>query len=331
MDQALLWYDSSVLHARERNMLLIQAGKVYAALSRFELAIGYLQQALYSVHGDTYHELVILEALSDLYESNGDYRAALHCLRSLYALQDSLGSVEVSSKVNELETQYRTAQKDKTIAEGQLKIQAQELRLNRQRNWVGAAISGLLLLLLLASWRYTHMRQKNRRLQSQMEVEQLKSEMAGEQKERARIASELHDGIVAELTAIKMNLEVSGNRLPEAPLAYRTHLKELSTVINEVRNTAHNLMPEILLKHGLAEAVGLLCDTLEKTGRLKWITSTMGILPLFPQSMRQSVYRIIQELLHNIIKHAQASKALLQLSSNDGLLTIELEDDGVGM
>src|SRR5690606_4020840 len=100
------------------------------------------------------------------------------------------------------------------------------------------------------------------------------------------------------------------------------HLKELSTVINEVRNTAHNLMPEILLKHGLAEAVGLLCETLEKTGRLKMDYQHYGDFKAVSQPMRQSVYRIIQELLHNIIKHAKANKALLQLSSNDGLLTI---------
>ena len=56
-----------------------------------------------------------------------------------------------------------------------------------------------------------------------------------------------------------------------------------------------------------------------------------GDFTTISQSMRQSVYRIIQELLHNIVKHARASKALLQLSSNDGLLTVELEDDGVGM
>lgn len=331
ISQAMPFLDSTVLHARERNMLFFQGGKVYAALGQYNIAIDYLQRAQEYVQGDAYLEMHILNTLSEVYAAKGDYHAALVNMRYLYAMQDSLGTVQMAAKAHELETRYRTAEKDKAIAEGLVRIQAQELRLHRQRNWVGGAIGGSMLLLLLASWRYTHMRQKHRRLQSQMEVEQLKAEMVGEEKERARIASELHDGIVAELTAIKMNLEVAGRRLPEAPLAYREHLRKLSAVINEIRNTAHNLMPEILLRHGLAEAVGLLCETIGKTGRLNIEYQHYGDFRAISQPMRQSVYRILQELLHNIIKHAKASRALLQLSCNDGLLAVELEDNGVGM
>lgn len=331
LQSPLSWENKNTLSSKEKNMLLIQAGTVHLKLNQYTLAERYLKQALNTTQENQYHYMMTVSKLHELSAAIQDYSRAYAYLKELYVFQDSLGNKEVAMQVNELETKYRSAEKDKTIAENQLRMSVQENRLARQRNWIGGVVSGSLLLLMLLSWRYSHVRQKHKRLESQMEIEQLKAAMEGEQKERARIASELHDGIVAELTAIKMNLEASSNRLLSLPDSYQQNLKELSTVINDVRNTAHNLMPEILLRHGLAEALGLLCESIVKTGRLSIDYQQYGDYTALDMDTRQQIYRIAQELLHNIIKHARAQHALLQASCHKGLLTINLEDDGIGM
>ena len=330
LEQTLPLTGQPVLQSRERNFLLIQAGSIYIAIKQYETAKRYLHTALASIKGDTYNYLNIVYLLSQLYAEEGHYEKAYNFRIRYDSLQDSLGNNKVAMDINELETKYRTAQKDKVITESKLRISEQDKRLANKTNWILGIVAGSLLVIMLLSWRYLYLRQKNKRLQSQQAIEHLKAEMEGEQKERSRIATELHDGIVSELTAIKMNLDAATQSEASAQ-EYQRQLNELGNVINDVRNTAHNLMPEILLRHGLAESVGLLCETLQKTGRLDVEYQQYGDFSQLDMAFRKTVYHIIQELLHNIIKHARATHALVQLSSYNGLFTANIEDNGIGM
>ncbi len=305
-------------------------GDAYLQLKDFEKAKKYLALAWETVPSEEKERLFIAERLSVLYAQTGRYKNAYELQREYIALKDSFKSKEVAVNVNELETKYRTSEKDKEIIAGRLQISNQEKQMAKKNSLIyGIAFIAMFTITLLL-WRYFYISQKNRKLKIKQEIDYLKAVMEGEQKERARIATELHDSIVSELTIVKMNLEVAYTAT-SAERTFQDSLQQLTSAINNVRNTAHNLMPEIVLRYNLPQAVALLCETIQKTGRLEVEFQQYGDFTQLKMSLKQTVYVMVQELLHNIIKHAQASKALVQLSCYNALLTINVEDNGIGM
>jgi len=316
-----------------RYEILSAFGDVYLSLKRYTEAENYLQQAWHNSAARAQQRLTLTGQLAKLYVSTGRYEQAYAYQLSYIGLRDSLYNKETAAKVNELETKYRTAEKDRELMRNSFRISEQQQRLAQQRNRIlliaGAALASILLLL----WRQQFLRARYRRLKDGQEIAYLKAFMEGEQQERIRIATELHDGIVGELAAVRMRLDAAADQAaPAARQAdYRDTLGQLDRAINDVRNTAHNLMPEILLRYSLPQAVALLCATIRKTGRLETDFQEYGDFTQLSMQMRQSAYRIVQELIHNIIRHARATRALVQLSCYNGLLTITVEDNGVGM
>ncbi len=312
------------------NEALTTIGNAYLQLGDYAKARHYLGYAWTIEHMEPEEKLFVAEKLADLYARTHKYKKAYELQRSYITLNDSLKNATVVASVNELETRYRTSEKDREIIAGRLKISNQEKKMAEKNSLIfGIAFIAMTIIMLLL-WRYFYVSQKNRKLKNMKEIEYLKAVMEGEQKERARIATELHDSIVSELTIVKMNLEVAAaSSVPSGD--FKGSLHQLSAAINNVRNTAHNLMPEIVLRYDLPHAIGLLCETIQKTGRLKIEFQQYGDFTQLQIPLKQTVYAMVQELLHNIIKHAQASRALVQLSCYNSLLTINIEDNGIGI
>lgn len=321
----------SLLQEQEIIVRLIQRGRYHIAMKRYPLAERLLHEAMDHTKENKYLYFVTITELANLYEETQNYKSAFYYQKELYQWQDSFSKRNEQLKVNNLETKYATAQKDKIIAESNLLLSEQKRYLEKQKGWIWLIFFSSVLITFGFLWRYSHLRQKNKRLVNQMEVQELKATIKGEENERTRIAAELHDGVVSELTAIKMNLEVAGKRWDMLPDNFSYQLKELSRVINDIRSTAHKLMPEILLRHGLPEAIGIWIEQIENSSKLEIEYYHYGDFHMVDLALRQVVYRIIQELVHNILKHAKATKTLLQLSSHERLLSISLEDNGIGM
>jgi signal transduction histidine kinase len=105
----------------------------------------------------------------------------------------------------------------------------------------------------------------------------------------------------------------------------------LDTSIIEMRRVAHNLMPENLVKFGLDAALKDFCEDINQSGVIKIRYISMGLEGGdFDQTVAISLYRIIQELVNNILKHAEAKQALVQLTKNGNLILLDVEDDGKG-
>jgi two-component system NarL family sensor kinase len=113
--------------------------------------------------------------------------------------------------------------------------------------------------------------------------------------------------------------------------SFKEPIEQLDNATRELRRTAHNLMPAILLKEGLVDAVYFFCKNLEQSISLSIHVQSFGTIPQLPKEAELSIYRIIQELVHNIVKHAKASRALIELSGQNNLLLISVEDDGIGL
>jgi signal transduction histidine kinase len=110
---------------------------------------------------------------------------------------------------------------------------------------------------------------------------------------------------------------------------YAKALQLLNEATVEVRKTSHNLMPEVLLQHGLDKALRRYCNNISSPS-LQVHYYFVGEEQRYSNSFELSVYRIVQELLNNIFKHSKATEASVQLSVQGTILSISIEDNGIG-
>ena len=105
---------------------------------------------------------------------------------------------------------------------------------------------------------------------------------------------------------------------------------QLDNSINELRRVSHNMMPEALIKYGLKEAIENYCESIDRSGELNVRLQTYGLERRMEQDTEIILYRIVQELLNNIIKHAEAKDVLIQLVRETGKFSLTVEDNGKG-
>jgi signal transduction histidine kinase len=158
-----------------------------------------------------------------------------------------------------------------------------------------------------------------------------------QESERKRLAADLHDSVGQVLSTIKLNLhrlEKLGTVAPETLPSFRellTHTRELSNQsIVEIRNIIRAISPPILTDFGLAEALGELSRTVERTTGIEVSFNQTGMQKRLPADVELTLYRITQELFNNTIKHAAATRVDITLDKRDGALSFVFTDDGRG-
>jgi signal transduction histidine kinase len=311
---------------------LISLGNMYLELKQYPTALAYLQEAMqkaWILNGN--RELKrIYEGLINVYRNQQRYALALDYEDKLMGIKDSLLDIEKVRSLSILEIKYQTAEKNKVIAENKLQIADQRARIVRKNIMIGGTLAGTALILSLSGFFYFYKQKLQRQKQ---ETAIWHAMVEGEEKERARIAHDLHDGIGGLLSTLKMYLGILQKRVPAIAAidVYRDATQLLDDTVTEVRKTAHNLMPELLLNHGLSEAVRIYCNAIQDDEGLKIDFQYYGFIGKLNSGFQLSLYRIIQELVQNILKHANASLALVQLSQHNEFLDITVEDNGIGM
>lgn len=161
----------------------------------------------------------------------------------------------------------------------------------------------------------------------------LSSILKGQEEERSRLARDLHDGLGGMLSGIKLNLSSVKDKLSgleKDEQLFARSIGQLDKAINEMRRVAHNMMPEALLKFGLAEAIRDYCDGINESKEVKVVFTQLGFQQPLEKATEVVVYRIIQELTNNALKYAGAVTILIQLTSHELGISITVEDDGKG-
>lgn len=176
-------------------------------------------------------------------------------------------------------------------------------------------------------------KQKWQDSENRRQIEVLDSLIKGEENERTRIARDLHDGlggllsgVKMSVTALKKDLQLSGGQ----DQILNNSLVMLENATGEMRNIARNMMPDALLRFGLEKALSDYCYSVSsKSGTSIHFSCRKLDLPAgHPACI--PVYRIIQELVNNALKHSQAEQIIVQLSQNENILLVETEDNGIG-
>lgn len=161
----------------------------------------------------------------------------------------------------------------------------------------------------------------------------MKATTAGEEKERTRLAAELHDGLGALLSSINiyLNLILSGGTDMDELFRTLKLTKDLvQQAISSVKEIANNLHPVILSRFGLVATINNIIEGLENSRLIKFGFSHSLYKPIGDKNLELFVYRIVNELINNTMKHAHAKNVAISLVSEDNHLLLEYADDGQG-
>lgn len=345
LQDALDYFDRAVevdAVAAKRNSRLLQgiAGAAFK-LGDYEKSEKKYNEALRIGEQEGLREdrLTIYQYLAKIYTRQNRYRLAQQYQLAYSELSDSINTEKHLTAVNQLEVKYRVSEKDREIAQKQVLLLQQKSRLKRKNLWIAGISTGALLLSTLFISLYRIKRHKERlqqehirNLEKEQEIRSLKAKIKGEEEERVRVARELHDGVMVQFSAVKMNLSVLPKKYSMLKGAddFKKIVENLDYATGELRRTAHNLLPDVLLEGGLSEAVFYFCKELQQSTGLVIDFQQYVDLPRLQPEVELSVYRMVQELLQNVIKHAEASLVIIQLSYADDLLSITIEDNGKG-
>lgn len=215
---------------------------------------------------------------------------------------------------------------------------------------LGSGVLLLLALLVLVLYRQVLLREKlaealrvdNERLQHEVaertrELSNLATYLTNAREaEKARLARELHDELGALMTAAKLDAAAIARKLPQetiAPLRKRFDrlLETLDQGIAIKRRVVSDLRPPLLADLGLIEALRSLAESIdlgEADGRV--MLDLPQDMPDLPPSLSLALFRLVQESLTNIVRHARATRAVVRISVDDGQVLLEIEDDGIG-
>lgn len=311
-------------------------GMLYGKIGNLNTGESYLKQALEKARESGTHDMEeeIYTALARL-EQNRNPQAAFAYLERARQLSDSLHQATYTNKLLELDKRFEVAQKDREILAQQLRIEEQEVLTLKQQNRLRLAIGGVgtLLLFGLLGIYYFKQRQQQRdkQLQTELALKQKEALIQGEEDERNRIARELHDGINGDLCAIKYLLTDSKNSEQKVSnSAIDEAVKLLDASNKAVRNIATNLAPPAVEHFGFTEAVREYCTMQARTHTIEIDFSVYGEPKKMEDHAEVHLYRIIQELINNSLKHAEASELLVQLNFDSNGLQITVEDNGKG-
>ncbi|MBV4360485.1 tetratricopeptide repeat-containing sensor histidine kinase [Pinibacter aurantiacus] len=284
-----------------------------------------------------------LQYYSRWYADHGDYKKAYAYEQQFRMISDSMLSNEIKEKASLMDVRFRVAGKEQEIKDltAAQKIQQLSIRQKNIVNYIFATtIIALVIISLLIYRNYRHRQKlqqaKIEELQTEKKLAAAEAVIKGEEQERTRIAKDLHDGLGGMLSGIKYSLGSMKQNLvmtPDNAQAFERSIDMLDSSIGEMRRVAHNMMPEVLLKYGLDTALREFCNDINRSGAISIKYQSLGMNGVeVEQTTAITVYRVIQELVNNVLKHAHAQNLLVQLhfAEQENILAITVEDDGKG-
>jgi two-component system, NarL family, sensor kinase len=313
------------------------------ALENYKEAYGIISDLIKAGYLTIDEKIFCYLELSKTLVKLGEYKKASYYSQKYIRINDSLVKENSKNEILRLEAKFKNSENENKIK--QLKIQKDKVALvaqnYRMRYITFASIFGVLAILLffiVASFKNKNKlaqaidlknKQEINFLKTQKEIEVMQAMINGEEAERKRIARDLHDGIGSRLSALKMqfqDLTEDQNKSNE----FANFNEMLSTAIIDLRQIAFNLMPETLIKLGLELALQDLCHTLA-TEKIAIVFQSSQIDKNISESNQITIFRIIQELINNALKHSKCTEIIVDCNQNNNLFLITVEDNGIGI
>lgn len=265
---------------------------------------------------------MIYLSLESIYKRGGNYKKLAEVMEQHLVMKDSVYRQALAGELAEMEVKYEAEKKEKEIVNQKLLIQQER----NEKKVLLFGLSGLLVLLAAGTVVYFQ-RQKGKAQKSQF-----RSMIEAEQKERIRIARDLHDSIGQMLSVVKMNVSnIHYHAKEEDKRQTASTLEIVDKTIQEVRHISHNLIPEEL-NFGIVSAIEELCEKVNTANATQVHAAIEDHIKslTFTRQFELSIYRIVQEIISNMLKHAEAVNIHISIQAKDSSVFLHIADDGKG-
>lgn len=307
-------------------------GNLYGEIGNYQLAMKYCERALEIAKKIDAIEIIesTYDSMSDAAKTAGNYKAALTYQKLFTEYNNKFINSENTKQLSELNIKFETEKKQKLI-------QQQQFEISQKNHWLYGSLIFLFFIMIVS---YLFVRNTKYKQEKNLQVEILKQQdfasksiLKAEENERKRIASDLHDGLGQMFSTVKLNLSGLENDVEfKDELVKANFLKTINLVdtsCKELRGISHRMASDVLMKLGIVAAIRDFIQNIDQS-KLKVNFEAVGINDRIPSNIETVLYRIAQESVSNVIKHAKATNLDIQLLKEENELTLIIEDNGVG-
>ncbi len=339
---ALIFFDKLGMFD-EKTEVLYNTGVYFLNREQTDSAIFYFEKVLVLLKDTKLNgvKATTCATLADAYSRKGNYAKAYDFQIKYSELNDSLLNTEKVKSIAEMQTKYETEKKEQQI----VLLDQQTKTRSAQRNFFIAGSIVLLLGLFVLGFYYVQrgrLAKKNEQiaqekisgLLKEQEIKTYNAMIEGQEEERKRIATDLHDRLGSMLSTVKLlfsSLNDKIDRNQEETQKQQTKVTSLlDEAVLEVRRVSHNLSTGMVNTFGLITALEELCESVDKSGIVRCRLLSYGMEERLPSQIEIGLFRMVQELVNNALKHSKAKQLTIQLNRTDESLNLTVEDDGVG-
>ena len=350
-DEALIYYNKAMDYARRFGSkydecdALYKTGLMNYYAQRFDNAYLILKKAL------KYAELIkskylirnVLDALTRLEADIGNYQLAFNYLQQYVKIDNEMFNESDIRTIDFLNAKYESAKKEEKIRHltNVEKIKSSEIQIRENIIYMFSAFMILAVITIFFVQRYYTSKKKIAEqnnlikehkiieLEKEKQIAAIQYALQGEEKERSRLARDLHDGLGGLLSGTKMALNSFKQHYGNTE-SLQHPMDLLNKSIGELQRIAHNMMPQALVNGSIKDALAEYCEKMDDNGALSLKFRFFGTEEKIGQNYQIAVYRIVQELVNNVFKYSGASDAFVQLVQEKGRISVTVHDNGNG-
>lgn len=268
------------------------------------------------------------KGLSAVYGAMNNPAASLDAYRHYSDLKDSLYTQESSHQIAEMQTKYNTEKKENENILLQKENTIKDLQLGKERNLIYILVVSFIFIIVTSVVYYNRYRLKQKNEMLKERELRAYAVFQAQEDEKGKLSKELHDGVGALLSLIKLN--ISSIPIDDNNKKILTSTKALATnAIKEVRGISHDLMPSVLAKSGLEAALEEMKESVASAGAID-VELSYSVKQKLPATVEGNIFRIAQEATNNIMKHAGATRETISITENNNRIEVTISDNGIG-
>lgn len=348
-DSALINYEKALKIYQANNesdyifYIYVNKAVTYSKLKEYEKAIYYFSKAdsVTTKQFQTKNKEALYGYMSATYKENGDFKKALEYIEKQKVYEKILDEKEQKKAINEINTKYKTVEKEQENL---------SLKNKNENKLILIYVSFGLLIIgsLISVLAYKNIAKKKKIIEQekQLEIQKLQTSLKeqelnqidvmleSQEKERQRIANELHDNLGSSLATLKMNFETLNSKkdnLQSQEKLFQKTDELIEETYQKIRNISHLKNLGVIGNEGLIQSVKKMAEKMSLLNKIQFNVIPFGLTERLDNKTEVTLFRIIQELSTNILKHANASEVniyITQHSSTD--INIMIEDNGKG-
>ncbi len=342
---SILYLDSAYVIAQKYNfenslaIINTNIGNAFSTIGQYHKAIEPKLKAYnyYKINKMYKDQMSIALNIASSYKDIGNYKKSAQYYREAYYLNDTIFNSEMNRNIADMQIKYETEKKEQENLNLAKENQIKELKIEaeKQKREYTIILSAILFLIIITAFLFAFYRYKIiKRTETEKRVAYEKNlrlieVIETEEKERERIARELHDGLGQLLSTTRINIAALDESIPNNDRNFLTNaLQLIDQSVTEVRNISHNLMPVSLTRYGFIAAINEIARKINDTKKILVNCNFDNFNAVLPQNTERTAYRLVQEIINNTIKHANASYINITIKNKNNTIFITTQNNG---